>query len=118
MLRFADGIMGAGEGEIAASAAPDIVWTVPGHGKISGTHRGPEEVYRFAGRWLTSAISSTCSNSHSERARLQLSSGEPECTMARTLTSARAASCSSMATGSQRSAPFFSDIEIADRYFA
>ena len=48
MLRFADGIMGAGEGQIAASAAPDIVWTVPGHGKISGTHRGPEEVYRFA----------------------------------------------------------------------
>ena len=28
--------------------APDITWTAPGQGKISGTHRGPEEVYRFA----------------------------------------------------------------------
>ena len=42
VLRFADGSWGR-QGQIAAAAAPDIVWTVPGHGKISGTHRGPEE---------------------------------------------------------------------------
>ena len=48
VLRFAAGIMAADQGQIAAAAAPDITWTVPGHGKISGTHRGPEEVYRFA----------------------------------------------------------------------
>ena len=46
MLRFADGIMAADQGEIAATAVPDITWAVPCHGKISGTYRGPEEVYR------------------------------------------------------------------------
>ena len=48
VLRLAAGIMAADRGQIAAVAAPDITWTAPGQGKISGTHRGPEEVYRFA----------------------------------------------------------------------
>lgn len=41
MLRLAAGIMAADHGQIAAAAAPDITCTVPGHGKVSGTYRGP-----------------------------------------------------------------------------
>lgn len=48
VLRFAASVIAADRAQIAAAAAPDITWTVPGHGKISGTYRGPEEVYRYA----------------------------------------------------------------------